>query len=259
MKTKNHTYFNKINFYSRNGYLKIKLFSKKDITSLKNRLKKKIQTKIPGSEKIKLEYFHKLKISKNTKKKIFLPKDRYLFLTKSIRNKINKSKILKYLMYKSWGHKKYSIKWIASLKKKQIKNDVCGFRISEPGKQGVGAHIDLHVGGVICDDKNVLKSIWVPLTAFNKRYTLNFSPKSHLIDHPINQFERKKKIISNVFKEKYVNKFKFKQLDFKVGEVLIFHPNLLHGKTVNQGELTRSSLEIRLYNSKNNIIWKNKI
>ena len=219
---------------------------------------KKINKNFLQKKNIKLEDFHKLKLNTNIKNKIFLPKDRYIFLTKNIRGKIEKNKFIKNLIQESWGHNENSIKWIASLKKKQIKNNVCGFRILEPSKQGVGAHIDMHVGGSICEDKNVLKSIWIPLTAFDKKYTLNFSPKSHLINHPKNQFVKQKKLISNVFKDKYVKKFKFRQLDFKVGEVLFFHPNLLHGRTINKGNLTRSSLEVRLYNLKNKFIWENK-
>ena len=45
---------------------------------------------------------------------------------------------------------------------------------------------------------------------FFKKYTLNFSPGSHLFDHPINQFQTKKNIISNVFK-----KVMSKNLNFK--------------------------------------------
>ncbi len=258
MKKNNNKHFNKTNLYLKNGYIKIKLFSKEDIIFLKKKLIKKINKNFLHKKNIKLEDFHNLKLSTNIKNKIFLPKDRYIFLTKNIRSKIEKNKLIKNLIQESWGHNENSIKWIASLKKKQIKNNVCGFRISEPRKQGVGAHVDMHVGGAICEDKNVLKSIWIPLTAFDKKYTLNFSPKSHLINHPTDQFVEQKKLISNVFKDKYVKKFKFRQLDFKVGEVLFFHPNLIHGRTINKGNLTRSSLEVRLYNLKNKFIWKNK-
>jgi ectoine hydroxylase-related dioxygenase (phytanoyl-CoA dioxygenase family) len=45
-----------------------------------------------------------------------------------------------------------------------------------------------------------------------------------------------------------MNITKFKRMNFKNSEVMLFHPNLLHGDSHNQGDLTRLSLEIRLYN-----------
>ena len=44
--------------------------------------------------------------------------------------------------------------------------------------------------------------------------------------------------------------------DLKIGEVIIFHPNLLHGNSLNKGNKSRLSLEARLYNKNNIKIWK---
>ena len=97
-------------------------------------------------------------------------------------------------------------------KNKDIKNNVVGFRISRPSiknkKDATGVHIDLHVGGKICNDKNVLITIWVPLIGFNQNYSLNISPKSHIKSHSIKNFVYSK-TVTNVFSKDYYKKFKF--------------------------------------------------
>ena len=66
---------------------------------------------------------------------------------------ILENKIINRLMLKTWGHNEAIIKWVGSLKNKDIKNNVVGFRISRPSvknkKDATGVHIDLHVGGKI--------------------------------------------------------------------------------------------------------------
>jgi len=247
-----------------NGYTILDIFPKKFISQLEKKVLKKINLKLkklnlPITEIKSLSRFHKLKISSDQKSKIFDPKDRFIPLERIILKEIKKNKFINKVLFDQWGHNKYSIKWVASLKKKQIKSNVCGFRICEPKKKAVGAHIDLHVGGKILKDRNSLISIWLPIVGFSKKYTLKFSPKSHLFDHPTDQFAMNNNTISNVFNQKYVNKFAFTRLNLKKGQGIMFNCNLLHGNSINDGKLSRVSLEIRLYNSKNYIKWKPKI
>ena len=113
----------------------------------------------------------------------------------------------------------------------------------------------MHVGGEIFNDKKILKSIWLPILGFNKKYTLRLSPKSHLYNHPENKFINQKKSISNIFKNSYLQKFKFKRINLRKGEGIFFHPNLLHGGSDNLGSRSRVSLEFRLYNLKKKHLW----
>ena len=93
-------------------------------------------------------------------------------------------------------------------------------------------------------------SLWVPVVGFSNKYTLCFSPGSHLKKHPINRIKKQSDYISSIFEKKYIKKFKFKRLNLKKGEVIFFDLNLLHGGADNLGNNTRASLEIRLYNRK---------
>ena len=51
-------------------------------------------------------------------------------------------------------------------------------------------------------------------------------------------------------KKKYYQKFKYKRLDLKKGEAILFDVNLIHGGTENLGSKSRVNLEFRLYNNK---------
>ena len=246
--------------YDKFGFIIINLFSPKLIDQLKLELEKKIIKKTNNENLYKknnnfLKNFHKYKFTDKEKKKNFEPSNRFIKLKSKFLKKIKNNYIIQNILIKNWKHRQYKIKWVASLKKKQIKDNVCGFRICEPKTKGVGAHLDLHVGGKILNDLNVLKSLWIPLEGFDKKYTLNISPKSHIVNHPVKKFIKQKKFISNVFQKKYVKKFKFKRFSLKKGDAILFHPNLLHGGTNNKGINSRVSLEIRLYNKKNIFKW----
>ena len=124
---------------------------------------------------------------------------------------ILENKLINRLMLKTWGHNEAIIKWVGSLKNKDIKNNVVGFRISRPSvknkKDATGVHIDLHVGGKICNDKNVLITIWVPLIGFNQNYSLIY-----LQDHILRHTVLKTLFIVKCYKcfsKDYYKKFKF--------------------------------------------------
>ena len=254
---------NKINFYTNNGFLVVDLLNQEQINKLELNIFNKINLNLSSSTSKKLKIsslknFHLNKISRKENENIFDPKKRFIQVNNEILKKIKKNAIISSILKKHWGHNKYSIKWVASLKKKQIKNNVCRFRICPPKKKGVGVHIDMHIGGKILHEKNCLKSLWIPITGFKKNSTLRISPKSHLYNHSISYFVNQKKYISNIFNENYVNKFKFKRLNLKPGQVILFHPNLLHGGSDNSDNISRTSLEIRLYNLRTNHLWMPK-
>lgn len=241
------------NFQS-NGYLKFKLFSKKDIKHLKDKLlikinyllkKKNINLKIS-----KLKYYHKQIINDNFHSKLMNPNERFLLLDKPIVSKL-KNKKMKSLLNLLWGHKFYKVTWIGDLRKKQIKFNATGFRIARPENSKVkdvaDMHLDLNAGGIINrNNYNSLITIWIPLEGFNKKYTLNIAPGSHLYRHE-NCYKKSNKI-SVLLTKSYCKKYKFKRLEMKPGEVIFFHPNLIHGGSKNLGKFTRVSLDVRLIN-----------
>ena len=76
------------------------------------------------------------------------------------------------------------------------------------------------------------------------------APGSHNKNHDIKNLTKQNKYVSKIFKESYIKKFKFNRYNMKQGEVLIFHPNLLHGGSKNLTVNTRISFDFRIFNRK---------
>jgi len=256
MKNKKNIHLKSLKFYKKNGYLKISLFSKKEIKNFRNIIKKdlnkKLLNKLNSKVKIEnLEKYHTLRIKENEHKFLVKPNHRYFKFNKEIVKKILNRKVL-CLLKNTWGHNSISLNWIGDLKKKQRLVNATGYRLARPSENEnndtAGVHIDMNVGGIINKDKNASTTIWIPIVGFNKKYTLKISPRSHNYNHG-NKFKKTKKI-SPLLPESYWKKFKFIRLAYKVGEAMIFHPNLLHGGSINRGSVTRVSLDTRILNLK---------
>ena len=48
--------------------------------------------------------------------------------------------------------------------------------------------------------------------------------------------------------ENYTRKYKYIRPQLRLGEAIIFHPNLIHGGSLNLGKKTRVSIDFRLFN-----------
>ena len=236
-------------FFFKNGYCKIKLFSPRDIKNFLKGVDNRIESLCPNiyklNKKTKLKNFHKLNLSENLRKKVINPDTRYLKMNKlTTLSASSKKKIFK-LMKEFWGHNKYCIYWVGSAKKKQIKQNAIGFRIVRPNekKDGGSEHIDAY-----SNDLKAFFTVWIPLTGFSKKQGLKLAPKSHIRPHALNSYLNQKKYISRSFKPSYVKKFKFVRPDLKIGDAIIHHPNIIHGGNINYGDITRVSVEIRIFN-----------
>ena len=109
-----------------NGYSVLDVFTKKDISNLEKKIIIKINKKINKSTQFKkglknLKYFHNIPFTKIQKSKIFEAKDRFINLDTGILRQIKRNKQINNILKDQWGHNKYKVMWVASLKKKQIK------------------------------------------------------------------------------------------------------------------------------------------
>jgi hypothetical protein len=240
------------------GYLVIKILNKHEHLKLKEDVIKRINNKIKKIDFFSVKninLYHTL-IKEDSIHKKLISSNRYVELDKKIKSKISKNKIINTVLKKYWGHNKFIIKWIgSSLKKNQIKDNFCGFRISRPIKtkkqDTAGAHCDIHVGGRISSDMKIMITAWIPLEGFSKKYTLQLYEKSHHKLHPLNNIKKRKNTVSRIFNKSYLKRFKSKRLNLKPGEAILIHPNLIHGGGENLGNNSRLSVEIRVYNTKN--------
>jgi len=254
-------------FFLKNGYVIIELLGKKDLDLIINKICRKFNTILIKNKKNYLlkrnniRNYHKLFFAKDDHEKLINSSSRYIFLDKKILNKIKKNKNILNIMKNYWGHEKFVPKWVGSIY--QIKDNAAGFRLARPSKlkiqDAAGSHSDINVGGKLANDHKILITAWVPLIGFNKKYTLRFAPTTHLIDHPYKAVTKQKKHMSKVFSKNYLKKFKFKRLNLKKGQAIFFHPNLIHGGSVNRGSYTRLSVEIRMFNKVNALKFPNKL
>jgi len=247
-----------LELFKKNGFLKISIFSERDINFFRKKIIKdlnnKLKNKLECKTKIKkLENYHDENINEDHHKFLVNPDRRYINFTSNDVKKVNK-KILN-LFQHEWGHNKIALSWIGDLKKKQKKINYAGYRIARPirknkikKKDVAGVHIDMNIGGIINRDKKSSATLWVPIIGFDKKYTLRISPRSHLKNHG-KKFIKEKKI-TPILSKNYYNKFNFIRLNFKPGEAMVFHPNLLHGGSQNTGTKTRVSLDVRVLNLK---------
>ena len=155
----------------------------------------------------------------------------------------------KFLLKESWGRDNFDI---ILYHKKNKKKNFAAFRLARPYKDFKddvgGAHLDLHFNNKIHKNHKILYTLWVPIIGNNKKSTLKLAPCSHKKEHNIKNLTIQNKYVSKIFKKNYVNKFKFKRYCIDPGEVLIFHPNLLHGGSKNLTNITRVSFDFRIFN-----------
>jgi hypothetical protein len=250
-------------FYKKNGFCVLNLFNKKDIESIKKEISLKLNNLLK-SKKIKfnlknLDEYHKIILQKQIHSKLMSPSTRYTKLPRTMLKKIN-NKQINYILDKEWGHKDKAVTWIGLLKKKELKIDHTGFRISRPEqlkkkniKDVAGVHIDLYTGGERLEFDDLV-TLWVPIIGFTKKYTLNLYSKTHKLNHGKNFIKSIK--ISFVCKPKYYKKFKSFRPALKPGQAILFHPNLMHGGSTNKGDNTRVSIDLRLLNKRKNPAYK---
>ncbi len=248
---------NKKNIYkdlNHGGFSKIKLFNKSDIKSFKKQIIKNLNSKKFIEQKLNvnnLQKYHRIVENENIHKKFTDPKNRYLKFEQKIISKIRNNKEIKYLLKETWGNDNFDIKLY---QKKNIKKNFASFRLARPYKNFRddvgGAHIDLHFNNKIHKNHKILYTIWVPIIGNGKNSTLRLAPGSHKKKHNVKNLTNQNKYVSKIFKENYVKKFKFERYNVKPGEVLIFHPNLLHGGSKNLTNNTRVSFDFRIFNKK---------
>ncbi len=249
----------RLNNFLREGYCVVKIFKKIDLDNFKKKILKKISKNLKKNNiKIKeLKNYHKI-INDELHSEIIDSSKRYIDLNRILQKKILSNKFIHHICKSYWGHSKRELNWVASLKKNQIRKNATAFRLARPKnlvkknrfKDVGGVHFDLFYGSSENYNYKALITVWCPIIGFSKLYTLRFAPKSHLKVHKKSNLENQKKYLSPVFKKKYVKNFNYIRPNLRIGEAIIFHPNLLHGGSKNLGSITRCSLDFRITNPK---------
>jgi hypothetical protein len=132
------------------------------------------------------------------------------------------------------------------------------FRISRPAtSDSVAVHIDNNYGGMPSgggDDviaRPSFVTLWIPIIGHDEKYTLRIAPDSHRNFHPDTIYDTSDGRITMEISDSYADKFNFIRPNLAVGQALVLHPNLLHGKSTNIGDNTRVSVEFRIFDKLN--------
>jgi hypothetical protein len=228
--------------FLKDGYQKLKFSDKTIIDRFQKKIKKKVNIRLKKYNKtIKdLEKFYKLKLNDKENSFVFDPNYRNIEIRKNEIKELYKSDYLKAIIEHYYGNKKT---YILYLVKNKYKTNLSGFRVVQPHSSKVAnVHSESSYG-------HHCFTIWIPIIGFSKNSTLRIFPKSHMYRHDDKKIIKNRKLNkAQLFKKNYVNKFKkTKRLNFNKGEFLVFHPDLLHGGSLNKSSKTRVSMEMRIY------------
>ena len=236
-----------VNFFRKKGFYKIKVLNKKEVNEIievvANRLNLLVNKKIFNSKNI--INIHKSNLGESIYQKIVNSSTRFIALKGQKLLKIKKNKKFLKILNDYWQHSNIKIIWVGDPDKRELKLSRIGFRIARPFKKKDVAlpHIDSYN-----KDKKAFVSLWIPLAGFNKKYTLKLFPGTHNLNHKKKYFMKNTNYISKTFSNNYIKQFSSFRSNLKVGEAILFHPNLIHGGSDNLGTKTRLSIEFRIFN-----------
>ena len=236
-----------LNKFNKNGFVIEKIFNKSILENFKEKLLKNLRKSakkhnIYSIKNIKNleEYFnlvskteHEILMDRETRTIKFKKSEAQLILNKRIRD------LLSYYSDKEYYILRSSNKF--SSRGKDF-NNYAGFRIVEPNSDKVAGYHSDHY-----NLQNFRFTMWVPLIGFNNKYSLKLITGSHYYKHSKKQIVKNKFGSARLFNNLYLKKFsKAFRPNLKLGEVILFHPYLIHGNAKNLGKTVRVSLEIKI-------------
>tara|TARA_S200000501_G_C20828382_1_gene746052 strand:+ start:797 stop:1606 length:810 start_codon:yes stop_codon:yes gene_type:complete len=242
---------NLIKNFQRDGYIILNILGKNGALSLLNEINRYYisigkKNKIPIKN---LKNYHKLNISEKKNKFLMHPNTRQIKIQRNLVEKILKNESIRTICENLYGNKKINI---FQEYQNRLRTKHMGIRIVKPNSPVSGVHAESN-SSPGWDPV----TLWCPLVGLDKKYTLRISPKSHKKKHPLNQIVKDKKYLAKAYSKKYLKKFKFHRPNMKVGQAIVFHPNLLHGGSSCKGTSCRVSVEIRIMREEHFVKKKN--
>ena len=227
--------------FKQEGYIISKLFDDNELTALYDlicsRVNERLQAEGFDFQVRDLSTFHTLDVPEDVHKKIFGPNYRYLDVP-PILVKALLGPTVREIAEAFWGHSNICL---LDLVNGETAENTCGFRVIRPHSKDVsGIHSESSYGIHPI-------TVWMPVLGFDERYTLKISPRSHAVKHPAEMIEKVPGFMARPYKDEYLKNFQFYRPNMRPGEAIVFHPDLIHGGSANLGDLTRVSIEVRIY------------
>lgn len=233
------------------GYTTLNIFTEREATDFLKKIEKYFY-KVGRKRKIiipNLKNYHLINIPEKKHKSIMHPNVRQIKIPKSLVKKIFNNRILNSITKKFYGDKKINI---FQEYKNSLRTNKTGVRIVKPYAPISGIHAESNSS----PGWDPI-TLWCPLIGFNNNYTLRIAPYSHKKKHPLKEIIKSKKYLAKSYSKKYLKNFKFIRPNMKIGQALVFHPNLLHGGAACEGKYCRVSFEVRLMKEESFIKHKN--
>lgn len=217
----------------------LEIFKKKLIKNLRKSAKKYSISSIKNIQNLE-EYFHLVSrkehetlMNRETRTIKFKKSEVKLILNQRIKDLLSFYSDKEYFILRS--NDKFSYRG------KDFKNRA-GFRIVEPNSNNVAGYHSDHY-----NLQNFKFTMWIPLIGFNKKYSLQLIIGSHFYKHSKKQIIKNKVGSAKLFSKEYLKNFSrpFRP-NLKPGEVILFHPYLIHGNAKNLGNKIRASLEVKI-------------
>ncbi len=185
-----------------------------------------------------LAKYHEKGLSNEIHSRMMGPKYRRLTLPGDVQTMLLNESVMP-IFESFWGHRSVTIKDIVD---NRWAFGICGFRMVRPGGGG-------DVAGIHSESSyDILPiTLWMPVVGFDSRYTLKLAPGSHRLAHPPEAIVKSKQFTARPYTDAYASRFEYIRPEMSKGQAIIFHPRLLHGGSVNMGDDTRTSIEIRVY------------
>ena len=240
------------NEFFKKGYVIVNFFSKKEILDLLAKVES-YYLKLAKTKKVlipNLKEYHKIEISEKIHKSLVHPNQRQIKIPNKIVKKILKNETIKSIKLQLYGNKKIII---VQEYQNILRSNFAGLRIVKPFSATSGVHCEKSSPGENWDPI----TLWFPLFGLNKNYSLNIAPYSHKQLHPKKEIIKDNRYLARAYNDKYLSNFKFFRPNLKIGQVIIFHPNLLHGGSICKGKYSRISAEVRIMREEHFIKRKN--
>ena len=110
---------NKLNFYKKNGYIILNIFTKEEVNLFKKEIENRINKLSSNAFKknFNVEYYHKKKFNNDIHSKIIKQNQRYINLSNKIVKKIHKNPYIQNILNYYWNHHKFDLLMMGSRKK----------------------------------------------------------------------------------------------------------------------------------------------
>ena len=228
---------NSIDHYNKNGYCVLNAFTSQEYKRLKNFTDEWIKKVISSHSGIDVSFrdlsqYHKWGVEIGIKHNgLFAAVNRYIDPPMGIKKILHNEKITSLLEeihgngFKQWADP--GLGWF-------------GYRLIRPG-MGDGYPTSCKNWGAAAG----VVSLWLPIIGFSDHETLCFLPGSHLRTYDNYLPDDQKFTKGELRLKEHVDQKEYKRLELHEGEVIIYHPALLHTENVERGDSTRINLEYR--------------